>query len=68
MPRLSANGEEVAFGANARLVAEGEDYGRGEEGNLTDLFVASMRPGLTRLQALTPLTRGGRPGSRSGVR
>jgi dipeptidyl aminopeptidase/acylaminoacyl peptidase len=61
-PRLSANGEEVAFGANARLVTEGEDYGRGEEGNHTDLFVASMQPGLTRVEALTPLTQVGPPG------
>ncbi len=63
-PRLSANGEEVAFGANARLVAEGSDFNRGEEGNPTDLFVVNMRPGLTRTQAITPLTE---VGSRSSA-
>ncbi len=58
-PRLSANGEEVAFGANARLIAEGDDFNRKTEGNPTDLFVASMKPGLTRIEALTPLTEAG---------
>jgi hypothetical protein len=62
-PRLSRDGEEVLFGANARLIAEGEDFTRGEDGNPTDLFVASMRPGLTRTQALTPLTEVGSPSS-----
>jgi hypothetical protein len=58
-PRLSGNGEEVVFSANARLLAQGNDYGRGEDGNPTDLFLASMQPGLTRDQALTPLTEAG---------
>ncbi len=59
-PRLSANGEEVVFGANARLLAQGSDFDRGEEtGNPTDLFLVNMRPGLTRNQALTPLTEAG---------
>ncbi len=62
-PRLSANGEEVAFGANARLITEGYDFDRGEEGNPTDLFVANMRPGLTRDQALTQVTEAGSPAS-----
>jgi hypothetical protein len=62
-PRLSANGEEVAFGSNARLIVEGYDFNRGEEGNPTDLFVASMRPGLTRDQALTQVTEAGSPAS-----
>ena len=58
-PRLSANGEEVAFGANGRLIAEGNDFNRGTEGNQTDLFVANMRPGLTRDEALTQVTKVG---------
>ena len=59
-PRLSANGEEVVFGANARLLAQGSDFDRGEEtGNPTDLFLVNMRPGLTRNQALTHLTEAG---------
>ncbi|HTZ65314.1 MAG TPA: hypothetical protein VMB51_14515 [Solirubrobacteraceae bacterium] len=62
-PRLSADGEEVAFGANARLIVEGYDFNRGEEGNPTDLFVANMRPGLSRDQALTQVTEAGSPAS-----
>jgi hypothetical protein len=62
-PRLSANGEEVVFGANARTVAEGSDFNRGTEGNRTDLFAVNMTPGLTRMQALTPLTEVGSPTS-----
>ena len=58
-PRLSSDGEEVVFGANARLVMEGSDFDRGEAGNPTDLFLVSMRPGLTRAQAITPLTEAG---------
>ncbi|HTU80120.1 MAG TPA: hypothetical protein VMF09_15315 [Solirubrobacteraceae bacterium] len=58
-PRLSSNGEEVVFGANARLVSEGSDFDRGEAGNPTDLFLVSMHPGLTRTQAITPLTEAG---------
>ena len=58
-PRLSANGEEVAFGANARLIAEGSDFNRTHEGNPTDLFVVNMQPGLTRKEALTQLTEAG---------
>ena len=58
-PRLTGNGEEVVFGANARLISEGNDFNRAEEGNPTDLFLADMRPGITRTQALTPLTEAG---------
>ncbi len=58
-PRLSGNGEEVVFGANARLIAEGSDFDRGDSGNPTDLFVVNMQPGLTRTQAITPLTEAG---------
>lgn len=62
-PRLSANGEEVVFGANARTVAEKEDFDRGSEGNPTDIFLVNMQPGLSRRQALTPLTQVGSPTS-----
>lgn len=62
-PRLSGDGEEVVFGANARTVAEGDDFNRGEQGNPTDLFVVNMRPGLTRTEAITPLTEVGSPQS-----
>ncbi|HVR04763.1 MAG TPA: hypothetical protein VMS02_01900 [Solirubrobacteraceae bacterium] len=56
IPRLSANGEIVAFLSEERLLAEGIDFGRGGSGQPSDLFVSTMRPGLTRQQALTPLT------------
>jgi hypothetical protein len=56
IPRLSANGYTVAFLSEERLLAEGLDFGRGGTGQPSDLFVADMHPGLTRDQALTPLT------------
>jgi hypothetical protein len=63
-PRLSANGEEVAFGANGRLISEGYDFDRQPEtGNPTDLFVVDMQPGLTRDQSLTQLTEAGSSGA-----
>ncbi len=63
-PRLSGNGEELVFGANARLVAQGSDFDRSEEeGNPTDVFLVDMRPGLTRTEAITPLTEAGSPTS-----
>lgn len=62
-PRLSENGDEVAFGANARLVSEGSDFDRGEEGNPTDIFVVDMSPGLSRRQAIKPVTEAGSPSS-----
>jgi hypothetical protein len=55
IPRLSGNGYKVAFLANAPLVALGEGFGNGAGGH-TDLYVADMTPGATRVQALTPLT------------
>lgn len=58
-PRLSADGYEVVFDANGRLVSEGNDFNRGQQGNPADLFVVNMSPGLTRTQALTPLTEAG---------
>jgi Tol biopolymer transport system component len=56
IPRLSADGEVVAFLSEERLLSEGIDFGRGGSGQPSDLFVSSMRPGLTRGEALTPLT------------
>jgi hypothetical protein len=55
VPRLSADGYTVAFLANAQLVALGEDFGSGSEPN-SDLYLANMHEGLTRTQALRPLT------------
>jgi hypothetical protein len=54
LPRLSADGYTVAFLADAPLVALGSNFGRGE--NNSDLYVADMHEGLTRVQALRPLT------------
>ncbi|HEX8714085.1 MAG TPA: hypothetical protein VF706_00835, partial [Solirubrobacteraceae bacterium] len=58
VPRLSADGEAVAFVSSAQPVAFGLGFG-GEFGEPPDLYLASMRPGLTRDQALTPLTQVG---------
>ena len=54
VPRLSGDGYTVAFLANAPLVAFGANFGRSE--NHSDLYVADMHPGLSRVQALRPLT------------
>ena len=56
LPRLSADGYTVAFTAQAPLVSLGEDFGTGLFGRPSDLYVVNMREGLTRAQALTPLT------------
>jgi Tol biopolymer transport system component len=56
VPRLSADGYTVAFIARAQLVSLGSGFGGGFEGP-SDLYVVNMRPGLTRDQALTPLTQ-----------
>jgi hypothetical protein len=56
VPRLSADGYTVAFVAQAPLVALGADFGRGDAAQPSDLYVADMHPGLTRVQALAPLT------------
>jgi WD40-like Beta Propeller Repeat len=55
VPRLSADGYTVAFIGRAPLVSLGEGFGGGFEGP-SDLYVVNMQPGLTRDQALTPLT------------
>jgi WD40-like Beta Propeller Repeat len=56
VPQLSADGWRVAFLATARLVSLGEDFGNGQDSRATDAYVSDMQPGLTRDQALTPLT------------
>ncbi len=56
VPRLSAEGYSVAFVSQAPLATLGENFGRGKGGQESDIYVVNMRPGLTRDQALTPLT------------
>ena len=56
VPRLSGDGYTVAFVSQAPLVSLGENFDRGEGGQESDLYVADMRSGLTRAQALTQLT------------
>ena len=62
IPRLSADGYTVAFLSQAELASGGSGFGRGAEGQESDLYVADMQPGLTRDQALTPLTEIGAEG------
>jgi len=54
VPRLSADGYTIAFLADAPLVAAGANFGRSE--NHSDAYVADMHEGLTRAEALRPLT------------
>jgi Tol biopolymer transport system component len=54
VPQLSADGYTVAFLANDALVSQGEDYGTTH--SATDLYVANMHAGLSRVQALRQLT------------
>jgi WD40-like Beta Propeller Repeat len=56
VPRLSADGYTVAFVSQAPLTTSGENFGRPKIGQESDLYVVNMHPGLTRDQALTPLT------------
>jgi hypothetical protein len=56
IPRLSADGLEVAFLATAPLLSLGADFGIEMIGRNSDLYVADMHEGLTRNQALHPLT------------
>jgi hypothetical protein len=56
VPQLSKDGYTVAFVATAPLVALGADFGRGAEGESDDLYVADMHEGLSRNEALRPLT------------
>jgi WD40-like Beta Propeller Repeat len=55
LPRLSADGRTVAFLANAREIAGGEQFGLAANSS-DDLYVADMAEGLTRQQALRRLT------------
>ena len=57
VPRLSENGEDVAFISTALPVAIGAGFGTEDAGEPADLYVVNMRAGLTRDQAITPLTR-----------
>jgi hypothetical protein len=56
VPQLSADGQTVAFLANAPLIADGGDFGQGVNERRSDLYVANMRAGLSRQAALLPLT------------
>jgi hypothetical protein len=56
VPRLSADGYTVAFIAQAPLVAFGSDFDVAPESRHGDLYVADMHEGLSRTQALTPIT------------
>jgi WD40-like Beta Propeller Repeat len=56
VPRLSKNGEMVAFIANAPLVSSGSNFGKGTDTTNGDAYVADMEEGLSRQQALRPLT------------
>jgi WD40-like Beta Propeller Repeat len=56
IPQLSGNGWKVAFLASAQLVSLGVDFGRSSEGEADDLYLANMQEGLSRNEALQPLT------------
>jgi len=56
VPQLSADGYTVAFLASAQLLSLGVDFGRSSEGEADDLYVADMHEGVTRTEALRPLT------------
>jgi len=56
VPRLSEDGERVAFVASAVPLSLGLGF-TSSDGEAADLYVADMQPGLTRSQALTPLTQ-----------
>jgi WD40-like Beta Propeller Repeat len=56
VPRLSADGYTVLFTSEAPMVSLGENFGRLRSGQPSDLYLADMRPGLTRDQALRPIT------------
>jgi hypothetical protein len=57
LPRLSAGGYKVAFISAALPAALGENFSaNSKEGEQPDVYLADMHPGLTRDQALIPLT------------
>jgi Tol biopolymer transport system component len=55
LPQLSADGRTVAFLANARDIASGEQFGQAAVAS-DDLYIVDMHDGLTRQQALRRLT------------
>jgi Tol biopolymer transport system component len=57
VPELSEDGDSVAFLASAQLTALGIDFGRAQNADLDDLFVVNMQEGLSRSEALRPLTQ-----------
>ncbi len=57
IPRLSDDGYTVAFISTALPISLGEDFGDHGAGEAADLYIANMHPGLTRTQALTPLSQ-----------
>ncbi len=59
VPRLSGDGYKVAFVSSALPTGLGRGFGNEGDGEPPDLYIADMHPGLTRWQALTPLTRVG---------
>ena len=63
VPQLSADGMKVAFLATAELLGRGANFGVELGEAPSDLYVVDMHEGLTRDQALTPLTEfaGGKP-------
>jgi Tol biopolymer transport system component len=54
LPQLSGDGRKVAFLADANLLARGSNFGLNP--GPTDLYLADMSSGLTRVQALRELT------------
>jgi hypothetical protein len=56
VPQLSADGYQVAFLSSAPLLSLGNDFGLGDKPRHADVYVADMQPGLSRTQALRPLT------------
>ena len=56
VPQLSADGYTVAFISKGLPIALGDNFGERSTGEPADLYAADMHPGLTRTQALTPLT------------
>jgi hypothetical protein len=55
-PQLSADGNTVAFLADAALVSQGSGFGQELGDGISNLYVADMEEGLTRVQALNQLT------------
>jgi WD40-like Beta Propeller Repeat len=67
VPQLSADGYTAAFLSWAIPVVLGSDFGAGEQAKGDDLYVVDMRPGLSRVQALRPLTEPAGAGEGGGA-